>query len=128
MSIRSDVIGSCQYRFEEDEQKFHPKSFTSNSFHRVEIIEQLVDFIIKEPPTDVADAIRFKYSNIACEILTTNKSALSTLLIEHQNLLQKLYAFLEQQPPLNPLLASFFSKTFGMLISKKAEQVGTFYF
>lgn len=93
------------------------------SFHRVEIIEQLVDFIIKEPPTDVADAVRFKYSNIACEILTTNKSALSTLLIEHQYLLQKLYAFLEQKPPLNPLLASFFSKTFGMLISKKAEQV-----
>lgn len=91
-------------------------------FHRVEIIEQLVDFIIKEPPTDVADAVRFKYSNIACEILTTNKSALSTLLIEHQYLLQKLYAFLEQKPPLNPLLASFFSKTFGMLISKKAEQ------
>lgn len=96
-----------------------------NSFHRVEIIEQLVDFITKEPPTDVADAIRFKYSNIACEILTTNKSALSTLLIEHQYLLEKLYAFLEQQPPLNPLLASFFSKTFGMLISKKAEQVRT---
>ncbi|KAJ6635015.1 Serine/threonine-protein phosphatase 6 regulatory subunit 3-B [Pseudolycoriella hygida] len=91
-------------------------------FHRVEIIEQLIDFITKEPPTDVADAVRFKYSNIACELLTTNKSALSTLLIEHQNLLERLYAFLEQQPPLNPLLASFFSKTFGMLISKNAEQ------
>lgn len=41
-----------------------------------------------------------------------------------ESLLEMLYHFLEQSPPLNPLLASFFSKTIGNLIARKTEQVG----
>lgn len=40
-----------------------------------------------------------------------------------ETLLNLLYDFLDREPPLNPLLASFFSKTIGSLIARKTEQV-----
>lgn len=66
--------------------------------------------------------VRFKYSNIACEILTSEVPALIERLVNSRPTLEKLYAFLEREPPLNPLLISFCSKTFGMLLSKKPDQ------
>lgn len=92
------------------------------SLHRTEIIDELVTMITTEPPTDIADNIRFKYPNIACEILTSEVPALIERLVGSRPTLEKLYAFLEQDPPLNPLLTSFCSKTFGMLLSKKSDQ------
>lgn len=38
-------------------------------------------------------------------------------------LLAKLYSFIDTDQPLNPLLASFFSKTIGVLVARKSDQV-----
>lgn len=38
-------------------------------------------------------------------------------------LLAKLYSFIDTDQPLNPLLASFFSKTIGVLVARKTDQV-----
>lgn len=56
-------------------------------------------------------------------LVSSGLPSLDQKLVENTEILQTLYSFLENEPPLNPLLAAFFSKTFSMLISKKSEQV-----
>lgn len=65
----------------------------------------------------------FRYPNISCELLTSDVSQINDRLGEEESLLIKLYSFLLNEPPLNPLLASFFSKVLSILISRKPEQV-----
>ena len=40
-------------------------------------------------------------------------------------LLSKLYSFIDTDEPLNPLLASFFSRTIGVLVARASDQVNT---
>ncbi|KAM6895797.1 serine/threonine-protein phosphatase 6 regulatory subunit 2a [Xenentodon cancila] len=89
-------------------------------------MQELVKLITTEPPADLEERSRFKFSNIACELLTSDVSIINDKLGGDESLLEMLYHFLEQDPPLNPLLASFFSKTIGNLIARKTEQVITF--
>ncbi|XP_051976434.1 serine/threonine-protein phosphatase 6 regulatory subunit 2-like isoform X2 [Xyrauchen texanus] len=89
-------------------------------------MQELVTLITEEPPADLAEKTRFKFPNIACELLTSDVSLINDKLGGDESLLEKLYHFLEQEPPLNPLLASFFSKTIGNLIARKTEQVISF--
>lgn len=64
-----------------------------------------------------------RYSNTACELLTSDVSQINDALADSEELVKKLYAFLEMEKPLNPLLASFFSKVMGLLITRKSEMV-----
>ncbi|XP_036375745.1 serine/threonine-protein phosphatase 6 regulatory subunit 2-like [Megalops cyprinoides] len=89
-------------------------------------MQELVALITQEPPQDMEEKIRFKYPNIACELLTSDVNHINDKLGSDESLLETLYRFLEQEPPLNPLLASFFSKTIGNLIARKTEQVIAF--
>uniref|UniRef100_U3KA31 Protein phosphatase 6 regulatory subunit 2 n=1 Tax=Ficedula albicollis TaxID=59894 RepID=U3KA31_FICAL len=70
-------------------------------------MEQLLALITHEPPLDMDEKINDKLGG-------------------DETLLNILYDFLEHEPPLNPLLASFFSKTIGNLIARKTEQVISF--
>ncbi|XP_066540794.1 serine/threonine-protein phosphatase 6 regulatory subunit 2 isoform X2 [Hoplias malabaricus] len=87
---------------------------------------ELISLITHEPPTEQEEKLRYKYANTACELLTSDVSVINDKVGEDDALLNTLYSFLEQDPPLNPLLASFFSKTFGTLISRKTEQTISF--
>jgi hypothetical protein len=64
-----------------------------------------------------------RYPNTACELLTSDVSQINDALADSEELVKKLYAFLEMEKPLNPLLASFFSKVMGLLITRKSEMV-----
>lgn len=98
-------------------------NFNIFSLSKPEIMEELVTLTCIEPSPDLDERTRFKYPNIACELLTCDVPALNERLAGDGALLAKLYSFLDNEPPLNPLLASFFSKIMGVLIAKKTEQV-----
>lgn len=89
---------------------------------RPEIIEELVMLTIKEPSEDIDERSRFKYPNIACELLTCNVTSLNEKLAGSEALLTKLYSFIDTDEELNPLLASFFSKIIGALLIRKSDQ------
>uniref|UniRef100_A0A674CZ78 Protein phosphatase 6, regulatory subunit 2b n=1 Tax=Salmo trutta TaxID=8032 RepID=A0A674CZ78_SALTR len=89
-------------------------------------MQELLHLITTEPPAGLEETKRFKHPNIACELLTSDVGVINDKLGGEKPLLDTLYSFLEQPPPLNPLLASFFSKTIGNLITRKTEQVVSF--
>lgn len=65
----------------------------------------------------------FRYPNTACELLTSDVSQINDKLASEKELVDQLYSFLESDTTLNPLLASFFSKVMGLLITRKSEMV-----
>ncbi|XP_050991376.1 serine/threonine-protein phosphatase 6 regulatory subunit 2 isoform X1 [Labeo rohita] len=87
---------------------------------------ELLNLVTHEPPADREEKLRYKFANVACELLTCDVSLINDKVGGDESLLNTLYSFLEQKTPLNPLLASFFSKTFGSLITRKTEQVISF--
>ncbi|KAG5839137.1 hypothetical protein ANANG_G00201730 [Anguilla anguilla] len=93
---------------------------------RPQCMEDLVSYITQEPGEDMDEKIRYKYPNISCELLTSDVGQVNDRLGEDESLLMKLYSFLQNEPPLNPLLASFFSKVLSILISRKPDQIVEF--
>lgn len=99
--------------------------FVFSSLTRSEIIEQLVKLVITEPDASLPEKIRFKNANRACELLTVDVQAINDALTETK-LLELLYSFLEKDSDLNPLLASFVSKTWSLLVVKRTQAAFTF--
>nr|XP_031529474.1 serine/threonine-protein phosphatase 6 regulatory subunit 2 isoform X9 [Vicugna pacos] len=93
---------------------------------RQQCMEELVNLVTQDPALDMEEKVRFKYPNMACELLTCDVPQINDRLGGDEALLNLLYSFLDREPPLNPLLASFFSKTIGNLIARKTEQVIVF--
>lgn len=93
-----------------------------NYFTRPDVIKRLVELITTEPSEDLPLAQRFRHANMACEVLTLGLPSLNSKLLSDNDILHTLYSYLENEPPLNPLLSSFFSKTFSMLFTKNFYQ------
>jgi len=88
-----------------------------------EILAELISLITTEPPEDADETIRYKLPHVASEILSCEVHQISSAISQDEALLEKLFAFMEQEAPLHPLLASFFSKGVGSILTRKSEQV-----
>eukprot|EP00096_Caligus_rogercresseyi_P005599 TRINITY_DN2153_c0_g1_i1.p1 TRINITY_DN2153_c0_g1~~TRINITY_DN2153_c0_g1_i1.p1 ORF type:complete len:717 (-),score=202.38 TRINITY_DN2153_c0_g1_i1:436-2586(-) len=83
-----------------------------------EILSELIGIIITEPSEELSEDVRFKLPHIASELLNCDIPEIYELLSSNTLLLEHLYSFIEQDSPLNPLLSSFFSKAFGVLMKR----------
>ncbi|XP_043848834.1 serine/threonine-protein phosphatase 6 regulatory subunit 1 isoform X2 [Dromiciops gliroides] len=111
-----DVLQECKV--------LHPKllDFLLRPAH----LQALVDWVTREPPAAGDERLRYKYPSVSCEILTSDVPQINDALGEDEALLGRLYGFLQNRDPLNPLLASFFSKVMGILINRKTDQIVSF--
>lgn len=89
---------------------------------RPDIMKELVTLTTKEPPIELEERRRYKYPNVACELLTCDLPSVNEKLAGDEDLLAKLYSFIDTDEPLNPLLASFFSRTIGVLVARASDQ------
>lgn len=88
-----------------------------------ENMDEMVKLITQEPEDDMEDKVKYKFPNTACELLTSDVSQINDALAGSDELIRKLYGFLDADIELNPLLASFFSKVMGLLITRKSEMI-----
>lgn len=93
------------------------------SLSKTDILHEMINLVTKEPPTTTPDAVRFKYNNIAAELFSCDVSTISDAIIIDENLLNELCQFVYEDQALNPLMASFFSKTMAVLFNRKSEKV-----
>ncbi|KAK3578083.1 hypothetical protein CHS0354_006739 [Potamilus streckersoni] len=89
-------------------------------------MEAMVRLITEEPDANMDEKVRFKYPNTACELLTSDVTQINDALAGNEELIKSLYSFLNSEKMLNPLLASFFSKVMGLLITRKSEMIFDF--
>lgn len=93
---------------------------------REDIIKELIHLVVDQPEDDIEETLKFKYMNLACEVITSDVDAILDKIANCQELLDILWAYIETQTPLNPLTASFFSKVFTHLICRKSDETFTY--
>ncbi|OVA18072.1 SIT4 phosphatase-associated protein family [Macleaya cordata] len=82
-------------------------------------VEQLLRYIIEEPPEDAESKRAFKFPFIACEIFTCEIDVILKTLVEDDELMTLLFSFLEPNRAHSPLLAGYFSKVAVCLMLRK---------
>ena len=90
-------------------------------------MQQLVTYVISTPSDEINENVKFKYATISCELLTCDIQTINDAVIRNYELVDQIYSFLHNESPLNPLLASYFAKVIGSLISRKTEPVKYFF-
>ncbi|XP_057954501.1 uncharacterized protein LOC131148655 isoform X2 [Malania oleifera] len=82
-------------------------------------VEQLLHYIVEEPPEDSESKRAFKFPFIACEIFTCEIDVILKTLVEEEELMNLLFSFLEPNRPHSPLLAGYFGKVVVCLMIRK---------
>lgn len=82
-------------------------------------VEQLLRYIVEEPPQDADSKQIFKFPFIACEIFTCEIDVILKTLVEEEELMNMLFSFLDPNRPHSALQAGYFSKLVICLMVRK---------
>ncbi|THG13448.1 hypothetical protein TEA_020985 [Camellia sinensis var. sinensis] len=82
-------------------------------------VEQLLRYIVEEPPEDAESKRTFKFPFISCEIFTCEIDVILKTLVEEVELMNLLFSFLEPNRTHSALLAGYFSKVVICLMMRK---------
>ncbi|CAN1253183.1 Serine/threonine-protein phosphatase 6 regulatory subunit 3 [Linum perenne] len=82
-------------------------------------VEQLLHYIIDEPPEDSESKRSFKFPFIACEIFICEIDVILKTLVEEEELMDLLFSFLEPERSHSAFLAGYFSKVVVCLMLRK---------
>ncbi|CAK8576226.1 unnamed protein product [Lathyrus sativus] len=88
-----------------------------------EQVEQLLRYIIEEPPIDAENKRIFKFPFMACEIFTCEIDVILKTLVDEEELMNLLFSFLEPDRSHSTLLAGYFSKVVVSLMIRKTSQL-----
>ncbi|KAE8732994.1 auxin response factor 18-like [Hibiscus syriacus] len=86
-------------------------------------VEQLLRYVVEEPPEDADSKRVFKFPFIACEIFTCEIDVILKALVDEEELMNLLFSFLEPNRPHSALLAGYFSKVVVCLMLRKTVPV-----
>ncbi|KAG8387668.1 hypothetical protein BUALT_Bualt02G0045300 [Buddleja alternifolia] len=82
-------------------------------------VEQLLHYIVEEPPADADSRRAFKFPFISCEIFTCEIDVILKTLVEEEELMDLLFSFLEPNRLHSAFLSGYFSKVVICLMLRK---------
>ncbi|KAL1817103.1 hypothetical protein DCAR_0521515 [Daucus carota subsp. sativus] len=82
-------------------------------------VEQLLHYIVDEPPEDAESKRSLKFPFISCEVFTCEIDVILKTLVEEDGLMDLLFSFLEPSRPHSAFLAGYFSKVVTCLMLRK---------
>jgi len=91
-----------------------------------DILKELLHMVVDEPPDETEEMVRFKYANTACEVLTSDIYSVLDKIATDTEFVSILWSFVDTTPPVNSLMASFFSKVITMLMLRKGQEMFDF--
>jgi len=88
-------------------------------FKDVEVVKQLLRYLVEPSPEDADIRRKFKYPYVACEIFTCELDGVLSTLFESEEPLDILFSLLDLPAPLPTVLAGFFAKVTSSLLTRR---------
>jgi len=89
---------------------------------RVDTLDKLLFYLTNDPPENAPSKQRQKYPYLACEILCLEVWDICDAIYDNSNLLDRLWGFLDLEPPLSPLTASYICRVAAVLLQRKVSE------